>query len=178
MLSIKIILPNINNITVFAVYRRPSYNKQLLFDILYNSFNSYNFSNNNIILCGDFNINFMDSLDSQPFFNILNQLDLFYVIHTPTRFSTSTASLIDNFCIDKNMMCTGTLCSDITDQLPLYINLNLNIIENDIYISKRNISPQCINNCISDLEKCDWDLVTSLSNINSIYYIYIYDTFI
>ena len=36
-----------------------------------------------------------------------------------------------------------------------------------MYISKRNISPQCINNFISDLEKCDWDLVTSLSNINS-----------
>ena len=139
MLSIKIILPNINNIIICAVYLRPSYNKQLLYDILYNSFNSYNFSNNNIILCGDFNINFMDSLDSQPFFNILHQLDLFYVIHTPTRFSTSTASLIDNFCIDKNlinMMCAGTLCSDITDHVPLYINihLNLNIIENDIYI--------------------------------------------
>ena len=72
MLSIKIILPNINNIIICAVYRRPSYNKQLLCDIIYNSFNSYNFSNNNIILCGDFNINFMDSLDSQPFFNILN----------------------------------------------------------------------------------------------------------
>ena len=116
----------------------------------------------------------MDSLDSQPFFNILHQLDLCYVIHTPTRFSTSTASLIDNFCIDKNlinMMCAGTLCSDITDHLPLYINihLNLNIIKNDIYISKRNISPQCINNFISDLEKCDWDLVISLSNINSRY---------
>ena len=64
MLSIKIMLPNINNIIICAVYRRPSYNKQLLFDILYNS--SYNFSNNNIILCGDFNNNFMDSLDSQP----------------------------------------------------------------------------------------------------------------
>ena len=104
MLSIKIILPNINNIIICAVYRRPSYNKQLLYDILYNSFNSYNFSNNNIILYGDFNINYMDSLDSQPFFNILHQLDLFYVIHTPTRFSTSTASLIDNFCIDKNLI--------------------------------------------------------------------------
>ena len=34
------------------------------------------------------------------------------------------------------MMCAGTLCFDITDHLPLYINihLNLNIIENDIYI--------------------------------------------
>ena len=121
------------------VYRRPSYNKQLLFDILYNSFNSYNLSNNNIILCGDFNINCMDSLDSQPFFNILHQLDLFYVIHTPTRFSTSTDSLIDNFCIDTNLiniMCAGILCSDITGHLPLYINihLNLNIIENYIYI--------------------------------------------
>ena len=124
-----------------------AYNRQLLFYILYNSFNSYNFSNNNIILCGDFN--FMDSLDSQTFFNILHQLDLFYVIHTPTRFSTSTASLIYNFCIDTNLlniMCSGTLCSDITDYKLLYINihLNLNIIETDIYIyiSKRNISPQ------------------------------------
>ena len=61
------------------------------------------------------------------------------------------------------MMCAGTLCSDITYHLPLYINihLNLNIIENDVYISKRNISPQCINNFISDLEKCDWDFVTT-----------------
>ena len=60
-----IILPNINNIIICAVYRRPSYNKQLLFDILYNGFNSYNLYNINIILCGYFNINFMDSLDSQ-----------------------------------------------------------------------------------------------------------------
>ena len=37
------------------------------------------------------------------------------------------------------MMCAGTLCSAITDHLPLYINiyLNLNIIENDIYILVR-----------------------------------------
>ena len=48
-LSIKIILPNINNIIICAVYRIPSYNKQLLFDILYNSFNSYNFLT--ILLC-------------------------------------------------------------------------------------------------------------------------------
>ena len=45
---------------VFLYIYPITYNKQLLFDILYNSFNSYNFSNNNIILCGDFNINFMD----------------------------------------------------------------------------------------------------------------------
>ena len=81
MLSINIILPNINNIIICAVYHRPSYNKQLLFYILYNNFNSYNFYNNNIILCGDFNINCMDSPVYQPFFNILHQLDLFYVIH-------------------------------------------------------------------------------------------------
>ena len=121
MLSIKIILPNINNIITCTVYHIPSYNKQLLFDILYNRFNSYNFSNNNIILFGDFNINFMDSLDSQPFFNNLHQLDLFYVI--PTRFSTPTFSLIDTFCIDTNlinMICAGILYSDIMDHLPLY----------------------------------------------------------
>ena len=66
----------------YTIYR-PSYNKQSLFDILYNSFNSYNFSNNNIILCGDFNINCMDSLYSQPFFNILHQLNVCHVIHKP-----------------------------------------------------------------------------------------------
>ena len=58
----------------------------------------------------------MDSLDSQPFFNILHRLDLFYIIHRPTRFSTLIVSLIDNFCIGTNlinMICAGTICSDI-----------------------------------------------------------------
>ena len=30
----------------------------------------------NLILCGDFNINLLDKLDSRAFFNILNQLGL------------------------------------------------------------------------------------------------------
>ena len=76
MFSFKLIFYNFsyNYIHIYLIYRRPNYNKQLFYDFIYKHLSNFNFSN--LIFCGDFNINVLDKLDSQSFFNILNQLGL------------------------------------------------------------------------------------------------------
>ena len=56
--------------------------------ILFKNISNFNFSN--LICCGDFNINLLDTLDYRAFFNILNQLGLISrLTDTPTRIITS-----------------------------------------------------------------------------------------
>ena len=117
----------------------------------------------NLIFCSDFNINLLDKLDSHAFFNILNQLGLISrLIDTPTRITNTISTQIDNFFINSLFVpesVSGTLSADISDHLPLLLNVSSNYSSNPSiktnYLLKSNVSAQNIINFINDLAADD-----------------------
>ena len=124
----------------------------LFYDFIYKHLSNFNFSN--LIRCGDFNIHLLDKLDSNAFFNILNQLGLIStLIDRPTRITNTISTQIDIFFINYLFVpesVSGTLSADISDYLPLFLNFSSNYSSNPSiktnYLLKRNVSAQNIIN--------------------------------
>ena len=91
----------------------------------------------NIYITGDFNIDlFKTDNHVNEFLSINSLFGILPVIHTATRITINSATLIDNIftnVIDSNAHC-GTFCTDITDHLPIFMILkstnSLRILEN------------------------------------------------
>ena len=162
--------------------RRPNYNKQLFYDFIYKHLSNFNISN--LIFCGDFNINVLDNLDSHVFFNIINQLGLISRLSdTPTRITNKISTQIDIFFINVVFVpesVSGTLSTDMSDHLPLFLNFSSNYSSNPSiktnYLLKRNVSAQNIINFNNDLAAYDWSTIKSNSDVNKAFKIFL-DTF-
>ena len=80
---------------------------------------------NEIILCGDFNLNILNYDNNENTLNLLNSLtsqSLTIIITKPSRITNQTVTLIDNIFINQpNGFVSGILISDISDHLPLFI---------------------------------------------------------
>ena len=78
----------------------------------------------NLILCGDFNINLLNTeshLGTEQFLQILNNYGAYPLITKPTRITLGSSTLIDN--IFTNLIRTsknGILINDISDHLPTF----------------------------------------------------------
>ena len=99
--------------------------------------------NNEVVLCGDFNLNLLrikDDSGISNFFDTLMSNSFVPKITVPTRFSTNSATLIDNiFCKVSNNFSsstTGVLIDRISDHQPYYIALD--------YIIQRRLSPKTV----------------------------------
>ena len=114
-----IILVKCFNLYVVCIYRPPSCDinvfinrlEMLLFRLPVRS---------NIILAGDFNINFIDvgSLATQSLNNLLNSLNLKMHVCNPTRITQFSATMIDYFCSNlenDNILDCRTIPSGLSD---------------------------------------------------------------
>jgi exonuclease III len=86
---------------ILAIYRSPSSNFSLFITQLETVIKKIYKPNLQMLVCGDFNINYLvDNNKKQQLNYMLQSFNLYSVVHFPTRSSTTTQTLIDNIFID------------------------------------------------------------------------------
>ena len=90
-----------------------------------------------VILCGDFNINLLQINNRPAFSDYLDTLitnNFYPTITFPTRFTDASCTLIDNILYKghkkNNLLSSGIIFTDISDHLPCFTTLNLNLNTN------------------------------------------------
>ena len=105
--------------------------------------------NNSVILAGDYNINLLKINEQEhcsTFFDMLTSCSLFPQINLPTRFTTCTGTLIDNFfCnLTKHIVqsTAGILIKTFSDHQPYFMFLDTTLKE-DLYKLMYKIKKLC-----------------------------------
>ena len=97
---LKICLSN-NSFTIICIYRSPTGDFSYFLNQLESILNKICKTSTHIILCGDFNINFLDDNPKKNIFDsLLASFGLFSTIKFPTRITYQSCSLIDNIFIN------------------------------------------------------------------------------
>jgi len=152
-------------IIIGCVYKPPDSNVAdftIAFDKLLSVVNS-----NRYLCCiaGDFNIDLLKADTHAPtadFTNCIFSHSFFPTINKPTRITEMSATLIDNiftnFSSNYNLI-PSIICSDISDHLPILLNLTLKMpIEPARYIKKRIYSEPNKQNFITKLQTVNWEI--------------------
>ena len=142
-------------------------------------------------ICGDFNINLLNSdthLPTANFIDVMYSASLFPFITKPTRVTEQTATLIDNiFCndIQNSVHKNGILCNDITDHYPIFcINRGFQTTSEPRYFQIRAMTQKNKTNFIEKISNVDWSMImrsddarASFSAFYKIYCDLFYDCF-
>ena len=120
------------NILLGTVYRSPSFPTIEFTNYLEQILDKINHEHKLCLLGGDFNIDILkhdSDKGCSSFINLLSSLGFFPCISLPTRITSHSATLIDNFyCNDPSfVMLPAVIINDISDHLPISININVNI---------------------------------------------------
>ena len=122
------------NINLGCVYRHPNGNISHFNDSLSEYLSNSN-QNDIFVLGGDINIDLLKTSkkSTQNYFDILQGNNYIPVISIPTRFSNKSATLIDHLFVKlpksktNNLLTSGNLITDISDHLPNFMILNVEI---------------------------------------------------
>jgi hypothetical protein len=98
--AVKLIINSLN-MFIMAIYRSPSGNFNYILQQLDNILQSFSTPASHIIICGDLNINYLvENEQKKQLDNLLLMYDLKSIVNFPTRINNTSASALDNFCID------------------------------------------------------------------------------
>ena len=87
---------------ILCIYRPPDSNFQLFLEILELIMQNTQSKKKNILMCGDWNFNFMvDNKRTQEVKNLLESYNLTNTVRLPTRITPTSKSLIDVMIINK-----------------------------------------------------------------------------
>lgn len=156
---------NKQELAVGTVYRPPNSNIMSFFnnfeDILTGIYSNFN----NVICCGDFNINLLNinSNICTQFNSILETFNLKQLINEPTRITNTTTSILDlifvNFENNSEECEAGVEDVQISDHFLVYCKINhgsqKSVPQNISYRALKNID---FNNFQNDLESMPWNL--------------------
>ena len=110
-----------------VVYRKPNTNLIEFQNSLIGVLEKFQIDKKQCILMGDFNINIhADNNDHDAFLTTLSCIGLHQIIETDTRITSTSSSLIDHVYTNKieNIVCSGTILTDISDHLPIFALIN------------------------------------------------------
>lgn len=146
---------------VAVIYRPPSGNLKSFFSFLdfFLSFISEN--KYDVILGGDFNINFLvDNPTKIEFENLLNSFAVQNVISNPTRVTLQSESLIDLFITNTHMpvLNAGVINTDISDHRATFMCIPKSKFPNRKVTTKlfRDISTKKLNTFKEEVNSHDW----------------------
>ena len=164
------------NIILVSLYRPPNTTvKAFLSDYKQLVQNQYNVKNCDVIIGTDHNLDFLKSgwhMDTRNFIELNLESNLLPCITRPTRITKSTATLIDNVLISKNLQGkqdSKILITDISDHLPSIVTINGNFLEKKqkIEIISRKITDKTVQ-AIMDVLAChDWESDLCNEDVNS-----------
>ena len=114
-----------------------------------------------IVIGNDQNINFLKINNNNHALNIRNtlmSLEVLPIITKPTRTTHSTATLIDNTCLSKNLtrdIQSRILVEDISDHLPCIVCINRGgrIYTNNLTLETRKVNKNSIDKVRIDLNQ-------------------------
>jgi len=90
---------------VLCIYRSPSGDFSYFLTQLETVLNKLYKISANIILCGDFNVNFLDSTSRAPILeSLLHSFCLESIVEFPTRIMPTSQTIIDNIFLDKKTL--------------------------------------------------------------------------
>ena len=169
------------NVIIGVIYRPPDRSPLPFVTNLSSTLNKINLENKPCFVCGDFNINLLNSTshhDSSEFLNQMYTANFYPLINKPTRVTTRTSSLIDNiFCNVLNSKITpGILYNDITDHFPVFHFMNKDTTKTksnkENYYYKRKITNETITSFKVELNQTKWDDIFENSSANQSYDIF------
>ena len=157
------------NVLIGVIYRPPNQSVQSFLDILEDILNIIYKEKKDIYLMGDFNINLFDINSCQSvndFLDLLMIHFLYPMIHCPTRITDRSCTLIDNiFTNNLDESWSGTILSDISDHLPVFLINKKQCInnENNSYF-KRDMNDDNINKFMQLIFNSDWSVFSEDPN--------------
>ena len=153
------------NVLIGSLYRPPN-TKQKDFTRKIGSMNKKLLKEHDksIILGMDHNMDFLKNdknKETQEFIETILESSLFPVITRPTRITKSTATLIDNIIVSRDLYPKShgaVLIEDLSDHLPcIAILKDIKSLKGEmITLTKRDTKPELINKVNSDLQQHDW----------------------
>jgi hypothetical protein len=124
-----------------------------------------------LLVGGDYNINLLSTDTALPseFIDNLHSLGLHPIISLPTRVTDSTATLLDNFLCDINLLPfqAGVIKTDFSDHYAIEFSLNSILNTSNISLTKRNF---CSKNKIKFSTKllvADWSHLYTILDTNA-----------
>ncbi|KAG5880927.1 hypothetical protein JTB14_035148 [Gonioctena quinquepunctata] len=124
----------------------------------------------NIILLGDFNVNFLaDSKEKNSFNNILLSYNLETLFYEPMRVTEHSSTCIDNICINFTYRRLGIVKVDISDHYGQFIEVKIKNSSNQSKnVSKqiRHISEIGKAECVQYINRVDWTNYYQTDNPN------------
>lgn len=126
--SVRISQNNSPALYVVGIYRPPSASIDEFNIALSDKFLSVN-GNNQMLLCGDFNIDLIEpNATSNNVMDTFNSFSFYPIVTLPTRVSNVSSSCLDHFWFNQfNIGRVGVFISGITDHYTIFLSLKLNI---------------------------------------------------
>jgi len=161
-------------LSILCTYRSPSGDFSYFLKQLEWVLNKLHKISTNIILCGDFNVNFLDSSSKAPVLeSLLTSFGLEGAVEFPIRVTSDSQTLIDNIFLDKNSLSSLTYpfingISDHEGQLLILPELTTPSIKS-LPKYKRVIIDYSVQKFITALSQENWDIVFSNHNINAMF---------
>jgi exonuclease III len=170
-LKIKLML---TYLIVLCIYRSPSGNFSYFIIQIEMALNKLYKISSNIIVCGDFNVNFLDSSSKAPLLKLLYySFSLESTVDFPTRIMHSSQTLIDNIFLDKKNLNTITypFINGILDHDGQIVTL-LDVTSpsrKTSFIHIRETNDYSILRFVEFLSYETWDTIFSNDNTNKIF---------
>jgi hypothetical protein len=160
-----------NHFIIICMYRSPTGNFYYFLNQLELVLNKVHKISNNLILCGDFNINhFNDNSRKDLLDSLLVSFNLFSTVNFPTRIFNNSCTLIDNIYINTSLheFSVYPLINGLSDHDAQVITLNNIVISipEQVYYFRRDISNYSVGQFTSLLSYENWEDVFSETAMN------------
>ena len=162
-----------HTIIIISVYRSPTVNIAYFLNNLEAALNQIYNNNVDIILCGDFNINYFNDNQNKQALNYLStSYSLRSIIDFPTRIHNNSHTMIDNIFTNKfknKNYSVSSLINGLSDHGAQVLSLFNTIAPDDRneFYSCRKISKHLLNEFQTSLTHEAWEHVFSNNDTNS-----------
>ena len=176
-LTIEIINESSKNFLVSCCYRPPKGNNRRFIQEIEKVHRASN-SKKPIIIAGDYNLNCLD-YDSKStikeFYDQIMEFQMIPIINKPTRVTTSSMTLIDNFLTTAFFDATlkkGIIKHSLSDHFPIMMSIDIPKREErneKVEVQMRDINEVNKQSFFKDLEKTNWVKLAEESDTNKKY---------
>lgn len=152
--------------TVFSViYRPPNTNIAAFFEFLESTLSFVTENGYKCVIGGDINIDMLKhSSCVSSLSNLMASYNHYNVIDSPTRITSSSATLLDIFITNctQEIISSGVITSDVSDHLPIYLSFSKKSVQYDT--NKKEIAYQVVTEkelhaFRQDILETSWDFV-------------------
>lgn len=169
--GIRCFLENIGNVKIFCIYRNPSSNVQVFLDKLSTLLEATVRSQSKIIICGDINVNVLQTLasDTVALKDILKIYNLKITINEATRVTQTSATCIDNiFCnlSQYNASVYDAAISDHKGQLLRVKHFTPKPENKTQFVYKRSHNTKNLEKLLGFLQNESWHCVNTAPSVN------------